>query len=66
MIVDNLRHSNVQNPPYASVYEYVELSKVVISDGPTFTSPEENINNILQEDLVFEVQFNILVVEEMT
>ena len=57
----------MQDPPYTSVYEYVELSKMVVSDGPAFTSPEENINNILQEDLVFEVQFNILlVVEEVT
>ena len=39
---------------------------MVVSDGPAFTAPKEDINNILQEDLVFEVQFNILVVEEMT
>ena len=66
MIIDDLRHSYVQDPTYAAVYERVELSKVVVSDGPTFTAPEENINNILQEDLVFEVQFDILVIEEMT
>ena len=66
MIVDNLRHSDVQDPPYTSVYEWVELSEMVVSDGPAFTAPKEDINNILQEDLVFEVQFNILVVEEMT
>ena len=39
---------------------------MVVSDGPAFTTPEEDINNILKEDLVFEVQFNILVVEEVT
>ena len=39
---------------------------MVVSNGPAFTAPEEDIDNILQEDLVFEIQFDVLVVEEMT
>ena len=66
MIINNLRHSYVQDPSYASVDERIELSRMVVSDGPVFTAPEKDIDDILQEDLGFEVQFDVLVVEEMT
>ena len=66
MIINNLGHLYVQDPSYASVDEWIELSKMVVSNGPAFTAPEEDIDNILQEDLVFEIQFGVLVVEEMT
>ena len=46
--------------------ERIELSRMVVLDGPVFTAPEKDIDDILQEDLVFEVQFDVLVVEEMT
>ena len=46
--------------------ENVELFEVVVFDCPTFTSPEKDVHNILQEDLVFEVQLDVLVVEEVT
>lgn len=55
----------MQDSSYTSVYERVELFELVVSNGPAFTAPEKDVDNILQKDLMFEVQFNILVVEEM-
>jgi hypothetical protein len=38
---------------------------MVILHCPAFTSPEEDVDNILQEYLVLKIQFDVLVVEEM-
>ena len=35
--------------------EYIELSEVVVFDRPALTSPEKDVDDVLQEDLVFEV-----------
>ncbi len=45
--------------------ERVKLFEVVVLYCPAFTSPEEDVDNVLQEDLVFKIQFDILVVEEV-
>ena len=46
--------------------ERIELFEVVVLHCPAFASPKEYVENVLQEDLVFEVQFDVLVVEEMS
>jgi hypothetical protein len=48
------------------VDERIELFEVVVLYCPAFASPKEYIENVLQEDLMFEVQFDVLVVEEMS
>jgi hypothetical protein len=47
------------------VDERINLPEMVIFDCPAFTSPEEDVDNVLEEDLVFETEFHILVIEEV-
>jgi hypothetical protein len=39
------------------VDEHVELLEVIVLHCPTLTSPKEDVNNVLQEDLVLKIQF---------
>jgi len=47
------------------VDERVNFPDMVIFDGPTFTSPKEDVDNVLEEYLVFEVELDMLVIEEV-
>ena len=65
MLVSHLRHFYSEDTPDVSVDEGVESEEMMLLNRPVFTSPEEDVDNVLDEDLVFEFELDELVLEEV-
>lgn len=65
MFISHLCHFYSEDASDASVEEGVEFEEVVFFNCPVFASPEEDVDDVLDEDLVFELELDELVLKEM-
>ena len=66
MLISNLCHFYSKDASDVTMNEGVQLEIMMFFDGPVFTTPEQDVEDVLNKDLVFESQLDILVVEEMS
>ena len=65
MFISHLCHFYSEDASDASVEEGVEFEEVVFFNCPVFASPEEDVDDVLDKDLVFELELDELVLKEM-